>query len=329
MALNKLPSARPLFAPQQRAAAQRRRHKKRDKQERLAPHVRPIMHSEDPHGARGSTEHHALTYKGSVKQYNSADILASFNSAKSGQASGATVASRDKPAAAGSQELDSGNGTEQGPNFHALNWKKEVKAFSSADLMANMAAAMGGKDDLNGAGDSLRTVSAPVAVAAPKPPTTPAPTTPTTPDAEAGIKVRSWLEEEPQDKDGWTVDRLKDALAATDQPAPNRVKASPAPAVPTAPPVNLIDLDDAPSEPVPPAATRTHATERRPSALASRLPTGSGVRGPCAAETGLQPAGRTRQGCQQEAAVQPELGVRPRRHGSYGRRGRPALCAAG
>ena len=270
MALNKLRCARPLFAPQQRAAAQRRRHKKRDKQERLAPHVRPIMHSEDPHGARGSTEHHALTYKGSVKQYNSADILASFNSAKSGQASGATVASRDKPAAAGSQELDSGNGTEQGPNFHALNWKKEVKAFSSADLMANMAAAMGGKDDLNGAGDSLRTVSAPVAVAAPKPPTTPAPTTPTTPDAEAGIKVRSWLEEEPQDKDGWTVDRLKDALAATDQPAPNRVKASPAPAVPTAPPVNLIDLDDAPSEPVPPAATHTPPSAApRPSPLAS------------------------------------------------------------
>ena len=155
------------------------------------------MHSEDPHGARGSTEHHALTYKGSVKQYSSADILASFNSAESGQASGATVASKEKPAAAaGSEELDAGSSTEQGPNFHALNWKKEVKAFSSADLMANMAAAMGGKDVLNGAGDSLRTVSAPVP-AAPKPPTTNAPTTPTTPDAEAGLKVRSWLEEDP------------------------------------------------------------------------------------------------------------------------------------
>jgi hypothetical protein len=230
------------------------------------------MHNEDPHGARGSTEHHALTYKGSVKQYNSADILASFNSAKSGQASGATVASRDKPAAAGSQELDSGNGTEPGPNFHALDWKKEVKAFSSADLMANMAAAMGGTDVLNGAGDSLRTASAPVAAAAPKP-TTPAPTTPKTPDAEAGLKVRSWLEEEPQDKDGWTVDRLKDALATTDPPAPNRAKASPAPAVPTAPPVNLIDLDEPPSESVlgrPPPHTHTPPSAApRPSPLAS------------------------------------------------------------
>ena len=58
------------------------------------------MHHEDPHGARGSTEHHALDYKGTVKQYNSADILASFNSASSGQApaSGATtVAATDKP----------------------------------------------------------------------------------------------------------------------------------------------------------------------------------------------------------------------------------------
>ena len=231
------------------------------------------MHHEDPHGARGSTEHHALDYKGTVKPYNSADILASFNSASSGQApaSGATTVaatdkpSTDKPAAAVSRELDSGNDAEQAPTFHALNWKKEVKAFSSADLKANMAAAMGGKDVLNGAGDSLRTVSAPVAAAAPKPPTTSVPTTPKTPDAEAGIKVRSWLEDEPQDKESWTVDRLKDALAATEQqPARNRVKPPPAPTASTEPPVNLIDLDDAPSEPVhrprpPRAHTHTHA----------------------------------------------------------------------
>ena len=276
------------------------------------------MHQEDPHGARGSTEHHALDYKGTVKQYNSADILASFNSASSGQApaSGATTVaamdkpSTDQPAAAVSRELDSGNDAEQAPTFHALNWKKEVKAFSSADLKANMAAAMGGKDVLNGAGDSLRTVSAPVAAAAPKPPTTSVPTTPKTPDAEAGIKVRSWLEDEPQDKESWTVDRLKDALAATEQqPARNRVKAAPAPAASTEPPVNLIDLDDAPSEPVhrprPPRAhthTHTHARTHAP-----RLVTDSGARGPCAAETGVQRAGRTRQGCQHEAAVQPEL----------------------
>ena len=170
------------------------------------------------------------------------------------------IPSMDTPASAVSHELDSGNDAEQGPTFHALNWKKEVKAFSSADLKANMAAAMGGKDVLNGAGDSLRTVSAPVAAAAPKPPTMPVPITPKTPDAEAGIKVRSWLEDEPQDKDGWTVDRLKDALAATEQqPARNRVKAPRAPAAPTEPPVNLIDLDDAPSEPVHrPAPPRAH-----------------------------------------------------------------------
>ena len=81
------------------------------------------------------------------------------------------------------------------------------------------------------------------------------------------------MEEEPQDKDGWTVDRLKDALAATDQPAPSRAKASAAPAVPTAPPVNLIDLDDAPSEPVlgcpPPHAHTPPSAAPRPSPLAS------------------------------------------------------------
>ena len=38
----------------------------------------------DPHGTRGSTERHALDYKGDVKSFSSADILASFAAAKRG-----------------------------------------------------------------------------------------------------------------------------------------------------------------------------------------------------------------------------------------------------
>ena len=47
----------------------------------------------------------------------------------------------------------------------------------------------------------------------------------------------------------WTVDRLKDALAVTEQAAPasEAPKAKPAPAArapPNAPPINLMDLED-------------------------------------------------------------------------------------
>ena len=38
----------------------------------------------DPHGTRGSTDRHALDYKGEVKSFSSADILASFAAAKRG-----------------------------------------------------------------------------------------------------------------------------------------------------------------------------------------------------------------------------------------------------
>ena len=49
-------------------------------------------------------------------------------------------------------ERDSMEGTEQGAQVQPLNWTREVKAFSSAELLANMAGAMDGKDSLNGMG---------------------------------------------------------------------------------------------------------------------------------------------------------------------------------
>ena len=42
------------------------------------------LEEKDPHGTRGSTEHHALDYKKEVKAFSSADILASFQSAQRG-----------------------------------------------------------------------------------------------------------------------------------------------------------------------------------------------------------------------------------------------------
>lgn len=48
------------------------------------------LEEKDPHGTRGSTEHHALDYKKEVKAFSSADILASFQSAQRGGSSAAT-----------------------------------------------------------------------------------------------------------------------------------------------------------------------------------------------------------------------------------------------
>ena len=40
----------------------------------------------DPHGTRGSTVHHALDYKGEVKAFSGADIMAQFRAAQRGEA---------------------------------------------------------------------------------------------------------------------------------------------------------------------------------------------------------------------------------------------------
>ena len=83
-------------------------------------------------------------------------------------------------------ERDSTEGTEQGAVVQPLNWTREVKSFSSSELLANMAGAMGGKDSLNGMG-SLGAGSVGAAVGQPPPsaphteapaPTAPAPTAP-------------------------------------------------------------------------------------------------------------------------------------------------------
>ena len=92
------------------------------------------MHIEDPHGARGSTEHHALDYKGSVKKFNSADIMAAFNAASAGDAArGATVkAIGEEPPSATAASAAAG------PQGDAAD-AHAVKSFNSADLQRTMA----------------------------------------------------------------------------------------------------------------------------------------------------------------------------------------------
>ena len=83
---------------------------------------------EDPHGTRGSTERHALDYKGDVKAFSSADILASFSAfnSQATQRSSVPASKRNegnvphvtaKPAAAPPAT----------PTFHALDFKGEVR----------------------------------------------------------------------------------------------------------------------------------------------------------------------------------------------------------
>ena len=146
------------------------------------------MHQHDPHGARGSTEHHALDYKGTVKSYNSADIMSAFKAATQGQVEGSTVASKEVPV--GSRTVEARTEV-AGSNFHALSYKGPVKSFNSADLIANMAGAMTGQDSLNGIGfassisspapGSERASEVSVVASAGPPPND---------DGESGIKVR-------------------------------------------------------------------------------------------------------------------------------------------
>ena len=91
----------------------------------------PMSDDQDPHGTRGSTQHHALDYKKEVKKFSSADILAAY---KSGKSSVPSLPKEPDKAAAGA-------GSESSAEFHALDYKKEVKKFSSADLVANVSQA--------------------------------------------------------------------------------------------------------------------------------------------------------------------------------------------
>lgn len=204
------------------------------------------MHIEDPHGARGSTEHHALDYKGSVKKFNSADIMAAFNAASVGdQARGATVkAIGEDP----SSSAVAATSVAAGPQGDAAGAKGAIKSFNSADLQRNMAGSSTGEDLMNGGsgGGSAEpngvSGSGAVGSAAVRG------------DGEGQVKIRSWTTDapEPVEGSGWTVDRLKDALAETesrpknDAPKPAAVSVSASAPTPAAPPMNLMDLDDAP-----------------------------------------------------------------------------------
>ena len=109
------------------------------------------MHAEDPHGARGSTEHHALDYKKEVKSFNSADILASFRRAQRGEvdetslpdqlASGTAAARGAAPASAADAQQET---------YHSLDFKGEVTAFSSESIRANANRAVTGQGDTIG-----------------------------------------------------------------------------------------------------------------------------------------------------------------------------------
>ena len=199
------------------------------------------MHAEDPHGARGSTEHHALDYKKEVKSFNSADILASFRRAQRGEvdetslpdqlASGTAAARGAAPASAADAQQET---------YHSLDFKGEVTAFSSESIRANANRAVTGQGDTigttckpHGGGGGATAASAAESAAAgaapseppPPPPAAaalidvdaPAAPPPRPADGESGIKIRSWDVEEKSaaKEDAWTVDRLKDALAGT------------------------------------------------------------------------------------------------------------------
>ena len=169
------------------------------------------LENPDPHGTRGSTEHHALDYKKEVKSFNSADILAAFNAAKSGGPD------RGVPTSAPSQPAPSAPAAPPAPTPAAA----AVRSFNSADLIGNLDKAT--KGDYSQ--DSY-------------------------PSSSGGAtKVRSWIDEPIEEKPAFSFDGLKDALATTAAPA------APKATTPSGPPPNLLDITDN----VPPPSAGSYA----------------------------------------------------------------------
>ncbi len=197
----------------------------------------------DPHGTRGSTEHHALDYKKEVKSFNSSDILAAFNAATSGaRDNGVPSSSKSAPSGGGG----GGSAADNAPNIHgALDSKQEVAAFSSSDILANLEKAKQG-DFTAGPIASRPRANPPAAGQAA------GAGGDGQVDDESGHRIRSWTDEkEPKDA-GFSFDGFRDALAPDTKPSP--LPAATPVATPSKPPPNLLDLeaDDPPANPYAP-----------------------------------------------------------------------------
>jgi hypothetical protein len=182
----------------------------------------------DPHGTRGSTVAHALDYRGEVKKFSSADILATFKAAQRGEKIVKVPEQKPEAAAGGASGAAPG----------------EVRAFSSSDLMASVEHAKRG--DLT-QGQLPSTTVQPSAATRLANNAPDAPPSRVATATEGSIKVRSWTDEEP--KKEFSFDGLKDALATTLVP----------PVTPAAAPINLLDLDAPPITAPPVAATSSYA----------------------------------------------------------------------
>lgn len=92
------------------------------------------MAEEDPHGSRGSTEHHALDYKKEVKRFSSSDILAAYKASARGEKVAAlpTLSSRS--------DDENKRASEPGPAAEEKGKGGEASASSSAPTPAPAAA---------------------------------------------------------------------------------------------------------------------------------------------------------------------------------------------
>ena len=172
----------------------------------------------DPHGSRGSTEHHALNYKGEVKSFSSADIMAAFsNASRGGPDRGVPSMSASASTAAGEPAA-----------------RDQVRTFNSADVQANIEKAKRGEFSAEAAYTSAAR---------------PEPAAATKPQAEGDVRVRSWIDDDAPatgDKAAFDLTGLKDALAPGGGAPGAACGGGGAAAAAARPPVNLLDLDDEP-----------------------------------------------------------------------------------
>ncbi|KAL3904276.1 MAG: hypothetical protein SGPRY_011349, partial [Prymnesium sp.] len=186
----------------------------------------------DPHGSRGSTEHHALDYKKEVKRFSSSDILAAYKASARGEKVAAlpTLSSRS--------DEENKRASEAGPAAEEKGNGGEASASSSAPTSAPAAAPS----------------AAPAATGSES--------------LDKSIKIRSWTDE-PADNSSkqYSFDRLKDALDPANY-TPSKLAPPPAPA----PPVNLIDTNDSPYAPSPLEEDWPSHRRRLPLAPADSIP---------------------------------------------------------